>query len=256
MKTLLNIGNKTFSADLEKPVSIGIRMESEVDQNPICFYALPPQIKPFVSGDFIGSIKEGSPVNFKNVFFNPHGNGTHTECSGHIYDNGLVMGGLLRKFFWTALLVSIRPEEMNKEQVVRKPDFLKEMMFEGVESVVIRTLPNDVGKIQRKYSGTNPPYIDSDFIVWLRERGIQHLLTDLPSVDKEEDGGALAGHKAFWESEGDMRTRCTISELIYVPESVKDGLYLLEFQIMNLALDAAPSNPILYNLKRVDELAG
>ena len=256
MKTLLNIGNKTFSADLEKPVSIGIRMESEVDQNPICFYAFPPQIKPFVSGDFIGSMKEGSPVNFKNVFFNPHGNGTHTECSGHIYDNGLVIGGLLNKFFWTALVVSIRPEEIEKDRLVCKPDYLKEKMFEGVEAVVIRTLPNDEGKIQRKYSGTNPPYIDRDFIAWLRERGIQHLLTDLPSVDKEKDGGALVGHRAFWESAGDERTRCTISELIYVPEYIKDGLYLLEFQIMNLALDAAPSNPVLYSLKREEESSG
>jgi len=33
---------------------------------------------------FLGSVAEGGAVNFRDVQFNPHGNGTHTECLGHI----------------------------------------------------------------------------------------------------------------------------------------------------------------------------
>jgi hypothetical protein len=32
---------------------------------------------------------------------------------------------------------------------------------------------------------------------FIRECGIQHLLIDLPSVDKEKDEGKLLAHKAF-----------------------------------------------------------
>ena len=39
---------------------------------------------PVVAGDFVGSTASGGPVNFFNIRVNPHGNGTHTECVGHI----------------------------------------------------------------------------------------------------------------------------------------------------------------------------
>jgi arylformamidase len=32
------------------------------------------------SDDKVYAVKEGSPVNFRNIFFNPHGHGTHTEA--------------------------------------------------------------------------------------------------------------------------------------------------------------------------------
>ena len=38
----------------------------------------------------------------------------------------------------------------------------------------------------------------------------------------------------------------TITELIFVPNTVKDGLFLLDLQVAPFALDAAPSRPVLY----------
>ncbi len=38
----------------------------------------------------------------------------------------------------------------------------------------------------------------------------------------------------------------TISELIYVPNSIKDGAYLLNLQIALFRNDASPCKPILY----------
>jgi arylformamidase len=74
------------------------------------------------------------------------------------------------------------------------------------------------------------------------------LLLDLPSVDREEDGGNLLGHKAFWQYPENPRSACTITELIYVPSEVPDGDYLLNIQIASLELDVSPSKPVLYAL--------
>jgi hypothetical protein len=41
----------------------------------------------------------------------------------------------------------------------------------------------------RKYSHTNPPYLEEAAALFIRESGIQHLI-DLPSVDKEKDEGS------------------------------------------------------------------
>ena len=69
---------------------------------------------------------------------------------------------------------------------------------------------------------------------------------DIPSVDREEDYGLLLAHRSFWKQERSQD--CTITELIYVPDSLKDGLYLLFLQTPAMELDAVPSKPILYPL--------
>jgi kynurenine formamidase len=112
-----------------------------------------------------------------------------------------------------------------------------------VEALVIRTLPNTEDKRIQDYSGTNPPYLDENLATYLVELGVQHLLVDLPSVDKEVDGGALAFHRQFWQVDGPLplRKTATITELIYVPSSVKDGLYDVYIAPALWKLDAAPS---------------
>ena len=76
------------------------------------------------------------------------------------------------------------------------------------------------------------------------------MLIDLPSVDKEQDGGALAFHHAFWNVPDKPQTNKTITELIYVPNEASDGLYLLELQLSNFTNDAAPSRPLLYKKRK------
>ncbi len=83
---------------------------------------------------------------------------------------------------------------------------------------------------------------------FLRLRGILHLLVDLPSIDKEEDGGKLLAHKAFWDVDGIPRVDATLTELVFVPSSVDDGSYLLNLQIAPFQNDATPSKPVLYEI--------
>ena len=99
-----------------------------------------------------------------------------------------------------------------------------------------------------QYSNTNPPYLLEEAAIYLREKGIKHLLIDLPSVDKEKDNGKLLAHNAFWNTTGKVRLDATITEFIYVPNSVEDGEYLLNLMIAPFENDATPSKPILYKI--------
>jgi arylformamidase len=65
------------------------------------------------------------------------------------------------------------------------------------------------------------------------------------------DGGKLAAHKAFWKFPDAIRKNCSVTELIFVDDSIADGLYLLNLQIASLEMDASPSKPVLYKLEEV-----
>tara|TARA_B100001564_G_scaffold301397_1_gene268713 strand:- start:257 stop:733 length:477 start_codon:yes stop_codon:yes gene_type:complete len=116
------------------------------------------------------------------------------------------------------------------------------------EAYAIRTTPNYKSKQTQTWSYTNPPYLDTEFTRALVERGVKHLLIDLPSIDKEMDGGALASHKVFFGVPDAPRPVATITEFVYIETDVSDGLYALNLQVAPMDLDASPSRPVLFPL--------
>ena len=118
------------------------------------------------------------------------------------------------------------------------------------EVLIIRTLPNDDTKMAKNYSETNPVYFEDQALQYIVELGVLHIICDIPSVDRESDNGQLLGHKAFWQIKGTIRENATITELAYIPSEIKDGHYFLNMQIIPLPIDASPSNPILYEMKK------
>ena len=237
--------------DLSKPIDISLPL-SNTDQNPIAWYIEKPVIEPVNLENWVGKVSEGSSTNFNNIFFNPHGHGTHTECLGHITNEFYSINQCLKKFFFMAELVSISPEERNGDFVITKKQIENSLNGKTPEAIIIRTLPNISEKKSKNYSHTNPPYLLEEAAIYIREIGIKHLLIDLPSVDREEDSGKLLAHKAFWNVKNttmlneDARLDSTITELIYVNDSVSNGTYLLNLQIASFENDASPSKPILY----------
>ena len=245
----IQLGENQYEADLSKANDISIPIRHG-EKNPNCFYAPMPEFGPVKAGDFVGSTQEGGAVNFFNIRLNPHGNGTHTECVGHIAKEKFTIRETLTSTHFICNLVSVFPTKTeNGDRVIFKHQL--ESIFDNpdIQALVIRTMPNDADKMSRNYSGSNPPYIDAEALSFLVKKGIRHLLTDLPSVDREEDGGALAGHKAFWQYPDNPRTSATITELIYATNDLKDGLYLLNLQTASFDLDVSPSKPVLYHLK-------
>jgi kynurenine formamidase len=248
MKAKIN----NFEVDLSKPIDISISL-TNTDENPIAWYIDKPVIEPVVFGDWIGKVSEGkSSTNFNNIFFNPHGHGTHTECLGHITREFYSINQSLKQFFFLAELISVVPEIQGEDLVITKNQIENVLFGKTPEAIIIRTLPNFKIKKSLKYSNTNPPYLDEAAARFIRESGIQHLLIDLPSVDKEKDDGKLLAHKAFWNVKdvnnlnADARLDCTITEMIFVSDEVKDGIYLLNLQIASFENDASPSKPVLY----------
>ncbi|TPG32608.1 cyclase family protein [Flavobacterium pectinovorum] len=252
-----------FEIDLSIPIDISIPL-TNTDENPIAWYIEKPVIEPVVFGEWIGKVSEGkSSTNFNNIFFNPHGHGTHTECLGHITNDFYSINQCLKQFFFFAKLITIEPEKVGDDLVITKSQVEKAMRTSPkvsgslnvtTEALIIRTLPNQKDKKSRKYSNTNPPYLSEEAAIFIRESEIQHLLIDLPSVDKEHDEGKLLAHKAFWNVKdtlnlnSDARLNATITEMIFVSDEIQDGNYILNLQITSFENDASPSKPILYKI--------
>lgn len=253
MKATIQHNEATFSVDLSQPIDISIPLTNN-EQNPIAWYIDKPVIEPVKMGDWIGKVSEGSSTNFNNIFFNPHGHGTHTECLGHITRDFYSVNQALKQFFFTAELVSIVPMTIGEDLVITKAQIETALAGSRPEALVIRTLPNTLNKKSKNYSNTNPPYIEEPAATYIRESGIKHLLIDLPSVDKEQDEGKLLAHKAFWNVKdinnlnADARHDATITEMVFIKDEVADGSYLLNLQIASFENDASPSKPVLYKL--------
>ncbi len=253
MRAQLHIASTTVQVDLSAPVSIGTVISASPG-NILAWYVSPPKIIPVRSEQFVGSVQEGGSVNFRDIYFNPHGHGSHTECVGHISKEDYYLNDCLKEHFFVAKLISVQPQTINQDKVITL-DVVRSAWNKvdarniPVKAVVIRTLPNDNSKLHRHYSGTNPPYLHREVIPFLLQHGIDHLLIDTPSVDREEDGGELICHHLFWEYPHNTQKHRTITELVYVPDDIPDALYMLSLQPAWFQNDAAPSNPVLYALQ-------
>jgi kynurenine formamidase len=243
----IKYNSRNYKIDLSKPLDISIPLKASKD-NVNAWYLDEPKIEPVKLGDWIGSIAQGAEVNFNNIWFNPHAHGTHTECVGHITKAFHSINQNLKQFFFLAEVITVAPEQLEDDFVISKKQIQSALGNKKRDAIVIRTLPNTKDKLSRQYSNTNPTYVLEEAAIFLKEKGIKHLLIDLPSVDKEKDEGKLLAHNAFWNTKGELRLDATITELIYVPNNIKDGTYVLNLQIAPFENDASPSKPVLYKI--------
>jgi arylformamidase len=207
----------------------------------------------------------------------PHCNGTHTECVGHLTREPVDAYSIAPFGLLPALLVSVEPSEANASGESTEPtpqpgDFLitKSAILESWTEVkanadalqhfaplalVLRTLPNSPEKQHQDYIDQTPPYLSREAASLLVDRGIEHLVVDLPSIDRSHDEGHLTAHRVFFGLPRGSTTlvqanrpRSTVTELAYIPDTAPDGAYLLELQVPALGGDAVPSRPLLYRL--------
>lgn len=246
MKAVITYDNRKYQIDFSKPLDISLPLRGN-DKNVQAWYVDSPKFEPVQYGIKIFEVKHGAPVNFRNVFFNPHGHGTHTECVGHITKENISLNDCQKEFFMPAVLISLKPEkQMNGDLVLTAGQVEKVLKHKRATAILIRTLPNHSSKVSKHYSGTNPAYLHHEAAALIRDYGFRHLLVDLPSVDREEDGGKLLAHHAFWNHPQKTRKDCTITELIYAPDTIKDGFYFLNLIPASFENDAAPVRAVLY----------
>ena len=255
MKAQIQLNQKTLTIDFNKPIDLSLPLQAN-DQNPIAWYYDAPKIEPVVFDGIIGSVSNNFSTNFYNISFNPHAHGTHTECLGHITKVHYSIQDSLKTYFFYSKLITVDPIKIEDDFIITRNQISALVSTEDeLEALIIRTLPNTSSKKSKNYSHTNPPYLSHEAASYIKDLGIKHLLIDLPSVDKEKDNGLLLAHKAFWnvtdikEVNQDARFNATITELIFVEDTILDGYYILNLQIAPFVNDATPSKPILYALE-------
>ncbi|MEQ9263072.1 MAG: cyclase family protein [Owenweeksia sp.] len=244
--TLEHLGRK-YRADLSKGIDLSSVLGDE--KRELRAWYVPPVLKEPVQGDgWVGSVKKGSPVNFYDIRFNPHGNGTHTESYGHISEKQESINDQFTQFHTLAYLINITPEERSGDRLITLSDIRSRIKKWNFESLILKTGNYPEGY---DFSNTNPAYLEPELVSFIKEMGVQHLLLDLPSVDRESDGGKVEAHKIFWDFPDAPREGCTITELIRVPEGTADGLYLLNLQIAPFHNDASPSRPVIFEVEEI-----
>ncbi len=249
-------------------ISIPLRFNGE---QPNAFGVEPAASKACEYGSLVGDTRRGGSCNFERVTLIPHCNGTHTECVGHITNERISLRDCLKDVMVSAMLVTVDAEHRDGDLVITQDTLARAISSLGVAlipmhrdaatnteptALIVRTLPNDENKLSRVYDENNiPPYFSTDAIKFIVECGFKHLLVDLPSIDRLFDEGKLANHRIFWNVEQESfeinaatRIDSTITELIYVPNEVPDGEYLLNLQIAPFESDAAPSRPVLLSI--------
>ena len=247
MKAIVEYNSRKITVDISHPIDISIPIDPKKN-NVNAWYIDDPMIFPEeMDGEKI-KVSEGAVVNFNNIHFNPHSHITHTECVGHITEEVHSVNQNLKYFIFLAEVVTIAPLYHNGDFIIGVNQLKNALKNKKRDAIVIRTLPNLEEKKSMRYSNTNPTYLSEKAAIYLREKGIKHLLIDLPSVDKEKDEGRLLSHNAFWNTSGKLRMDATITEFIFVPNAVVDGEYLLNLMIAPFENDATPSKPILYKI--------
>ena len=253
----LQVDGKDYRVGLDNAVSLSIPLAFD-GSSPLAHPIEPARARVERCGSFVGDVREGGSCNWVTLTFNPHSHGTHTECLGHITKDRFTIGDCLADTLVTCTLVSVAPEENEGDWLIPPIPLKQGSAF--TTALILRTLPNKNDKRQRNWTQENPPYLRLETMQGLVEAGVQHLLIDLPSVDRADDGGKLLNHCCFWNVDpssrtpkSTTRTHCSITEMIFVPDTLYDGEYLLNLQVPDLETDAAPSRPILYPITHLSE---
>ena len=251
MEIACELRRRNYTANLGAPIELGVPVQAEDGAR--AWYVGPPTFEPVRMGDWVGSVEQGAAVNFRNIHFNPHGHGTHTECLGHITLVCERLPEALPPVLMFAAVITVATEDRSGDRVLSGPAvraaWERVAGTDGaIKACVLRTAPPDPTCGRQDWSNTNPPYLAADAAAGLVEAGVEHLLLDLPSVDREVDGGALAAHRAFWRVPDAPRRHATITEMIHVPHDVADGIYLLNLQVALFDNDAVPSRPVLFRI--------
>jgi kynurenine formamidase len=262
--------NNYFNAiNFDEPIDISIPLKFNGPQ-PNAYGVEKASSKACEAGDLVGDTRRGGSCNFERYTLIPHCNGTHTECVGHIMNERISVRDCLQDIFIPAVLISVSPEQNDDERLLTKGSIESAIAQAetrpegsvhfpsdaGSDALIIRTFPNDDSKLTRVYLDDIPPYFTTDAMEYIVEFGIKHLLVDMPSIDRIYDEGKLANHRIFWnvdpgsfELNENSRVNNTITELIYVPNEVEDGNYLLNLQIAPFDSDASPSRPVIFKVR-------
>jgi len=268
----LDIAGTALNFDAASPQSLALVLDFD-GAGPHWFDGPAPSSVALRSGAFSGRVSQGASCNASTLKLTPHCDGTHTECVGHLTRERCDVRAVAPVGLLPALLLSVvtTPAAVaSAETSVPAPRpgdlFITRQALTQAwpthlplvpQALIVRTLPNSLNKLTRDYRTHPAPFLSREAAELLVERGIEHLVLDLPSADRADDDGQLCAHRVFFGlAPGEtalaavQRAQCTITELAFIPDTVSDGPCLLQLQIPALAGDALPSRPLHFRLLR------
>lgn len=237
-------------------------------RGPTAFGAAPLLEKPIIE------VARGARCNcYAYAEFTPHLHGTHIETRSHIAADPRPVVECLTDFRFLARLITVSPVSAkglglslvghDDDLIITRAAIERALSADSrvPEALIVRT-PTFPDKPIKNYTGTNPPYPHHGVAQLCLERGIQHIVLDLPSADREE--GELFFHRTFWNDprgadgamipelahlSGAPRSDATITELAFIPDTVVDGWYALFLVPLAFPGDAAPVRPLIAPLR-------
>lgn len=210
--------------DLGAPISLArpVRFDGG---GPRHFGAPAARARPYAAPGFSGDVRRGASCNCATIELTPHCNGTHTESVGHLVEEPLDVCDLVPLGLLPALVLRSRAADTLE-----------------AHAVTYRDDPAD-------------PYLSRQLVSELVARGIEHLVVDLPSIDRSRDGGRLCAHRLFFglptgstRLADATRQHCTVTEYASIPAALSDGPCALQLTLPRLAGDAVPSRPLAFRL--------
>lgn len=261
---------RLYRADASRGIDVSIPLIGNGPQ-PNTYGVPHARSAPYRDGSFVGDTREGGSCNFETITLTPHCNGTHTEGIGHLTLERIPVRIDPAESLIPACLVTLLPCSPAETNETYSPEFnpedqllTRQALIQSLEAVsgsrevpaiLIRTLPNGADKCSRDYMQQAPPFFTHEAMQLLTEIGFRHLLTDIPSLDRLFDEGKLSNHRIWWnQPNADSpidpgSAHRTVTEMIFVPDNLKDGLYLLNLQLAPIVGDATPSRPVLFPLE-------
>lgn len=282
MKIIFTHQSNNFEVDMSQghDISRAVRFINEPETEP--GFVPKASRKPFTSGDFIGAVERGGPCNVDHLDWIPHCHGTHTETIAHILkypwkalstkqEHSIpVVSDLCPKEFLKTALITVAPEKASDASDTYRPNFGESDRIVTGQGIETSLATIDVGKVdaivlrtdEKLYdfnSGPETPFLSVEAMQAVVASGVDHLLLDLPSVDRLDDDGHLTAHHIFWNvpehesvATNDSWLNKTITEMVTIDPELKDGLYLLNLQCAPFVADASPSRPVLYRAQSIE----
>jgi len=265
LRARIEIDEREITVDLAAPISLAVEVSfGEADQ--AWFGAPPARALPLIVGAFHGAVAAGASCNCSTLSLVPHCHGTHTESAGHLTLERLDAYRIIPCGLLTAVVVSVSPEAAERsleasdppprpgDRLITRARLESSWPRSRTSRARVLILRTRWGASRGEVPDASlPPYFSREGMLFLIEQGIEHLIVDLPSLDRLSDAGRLSAHRLFFGLPAGTsalaaarRAHCTVTELASVPEAICDGPYLLELQAPALAGDAVPSRPLLY----------
>ena len=229
-----------------------------------------------VSGVFIGDVEQGGSCNVDILHLSPH-KLTHLQTETHIISEGTNISdlGLIEGF---ALVVDLsgwmgleKDETLDSNGRKSTNSISVAQLQYAVDEAIGQVLSPEqrfnllaiktrlsLDREDTDYTGRDPLHLEPEVAQFIHDyheivgnpgRQIQTLILDLPSIDREDDGGLLLAHRNYFgikdgKSQGEKRS---LVEFAYL-RGLETGLYYCQIHPYPIQTNAIIVNPVFYPL--------